>query len=267
MKKTLLLCSLLFLLSCNKNHSKITSNGNKKTELNKHSNKEIKPTDLIKLENQIIKSYIANTDTEEGSENFKNFFFSQINKNSETINFAFNKLQKETPIKIASSKDKKFRVYSWDNNSGGTMRFFDQIYQFESNNKILSKLKSDSEDPLGFISKIFEVRSQKNEIFYLVLTNSIFSTSSAYQSLDAYKIENEQLIEAAIFNTKKDKLSSIDFDFDFFSVVDRPERPVELIQFSDDILKIPLIDKEGQVTSKFLIYKWDGFLFNYEGVK
>ena len=38
-------------------------------------------------------------------------------------------------------------------------------------------------------------------------------------------------------------------EYDFFSVVDRPERPVELITLEDKTLKIALVDENEQVTT------------------
>src|SRR3569833_1976493 len=40
----------------------------------------------------------------------------------ETISYPFNQLKQE-PLTILSSADGLFRIYSWDNESGGTMRF------------------------------------------------------------------------------------------------------------------------------------------------
>ena len=53
----------------------------------------------------------------------------------------------------------------------------------------------------------------------------------------------------------------------FFSVVDRAERPVELITLEHNILKIALVDDKQNVTDKNLIYEWNGELFNYKGIE
>ncbi|WP_177761103.1 hypothetical protein [Flavobacterium sp. I3-2] len=222
---------------------------------------------LSTLEQQLISDFKKLDENPEYASTVRENFYKIINENPESLNYDFTKLKEATGIYIATSTDKKFRIYSWNNNSGGTMRFFDQIIQYKGDKKTISNLIVAEDDAQSFISKIYSVKTNKNETIYLTINNSILSTSLVTQSIFAYKIKNNNLDLTKVFKTKKQELSSIHCEFDFFSVVDRPERPVELITLKNNTLKIPLINEKGIVTSKNLIYKWNGNNFIYEGIK
>ena len=62
--------------------------------------------------------------------------------------------------------------------------------------------------------------------------------------------------------------NDISFAYDFFSVVDRPERPIKLFTFNETRkeFKFPIVieDEEapqGRVTDKFITYRFDGTYF------
>ena len=105
--------------------------------------------------------------------------------------------------------------------------------------------------------------------YYLVITNGIFSTSDMRQSVAAYSISSEgKLNPASIFKTKTMLLNNISVDYDFFSVVNRPERPLKLITFNEKrgVLSIPLV-KGVKVTSKKLVYKLNGNYLEFSGIQ
>ena len=226
-----------------------------------------KQSNIIALENQLINEYKLAQNDYELAEKFAKSFQKIIQENPETLNYSFKKLLAETNIYISSSSDGKLRIYSWDNNTGGTMRYFDQIIQLNDNGKINSKLKIASEDAQSYVSKIYSLKNKKKQTIYFTINNAIYSNSAVSQNINAYTISANNLVQAKAFKTKKKSLFSIDCPYDFFSVVDRPERPVDLIKIKNNNLYIPLINEKDVVTSKNLIYKWDGNIFKYQGIK
>lgn len=271
MKKIIFPLLLLFCFSCKKENieSKIT---NKKEHVNQQSGTDtasiVKSVKfLTSLEKEIITEFSKFEKKQELSDTFSKLFYKKISENTETLIYDFNALKEQTNIKVATSTDKKFRVYSWDNNSGGTMRFFNQIVQFTSTNGTITHLNLNSDDSQAFISKIYSLQNEKNETIYFQISNTISSTKDVGQSIDAYKIDTSELIPTDVFNTGKKQTNYIRVDYDFFSVVDRPERPVELITLKDGILNIALVNEEGKVTAKNLVYEWNGNNFDYKGVK
>lgn len=58
--------------------------------------------------------------------------------------------------------------------------------------------------------------------------------------------------------------SDIGIGYDFFSVVDRTERPLELIKYDPETktIRVPVVNEEnGSVTDKFKEYKFTGKYF------
>lgn len=276
MKKTYYLLLTLLAFACNKKSGETKTTTNSSTE----NNQSVEKTDTIDLsseENKLLKIHnnisnaMGNMRNDSllavSSKQFTDSLTYLIKNNNSTLNYPFEKLQKENALKMATSADKKLRVYSWDNNSGGTMRFFNQIYQFDANGNITVNERLASNDSQAYFSKIYTVQNKNNESIYLVISNSILSSKYSVQHINAYKIGTENLQNTAVFKTKTNTLDKISVEYDFFSVVDRPERPVELITFENNTLKIALVDDKQNVTSKNLIYEWNGDVFLYKGVK
>lgn len=276
MKKTCCLLLMLLFFACNKKTDETKTTRNPSLEKNQ-SVEKADTIDLLTEENKLLKIHhdvsaaMGNMRNDSllaiSSKRFTDSLAYLIKNNNNTFNYPFEKLQKENALKMATSADKKLRVYSWDNNSGGTMRFFNQIYQFNANGNITVNESLASNDAQAYFSKIYTVQNKNNESIYLVISNSILSSKYSVQHINAYKIGSENLQSAAVFKTKTNTLDKISVEYDFFSVVDRPERPVELITFENNTLKIALVDDKQNVTSKNLIYEWNGDVFIYKGVE
>ncbi|MEO8074487.1 MAG: hypothetical protein ABI891_06090 [Acidobacteriota bacterium] len=215
-------------------------------------------------------AYKADSDfdlLQKANEDFKQKFL-QYTKTASTLKYDFPKLKEE--ISIETSDDGKFRVYSWDTLSGGTMHFFETIYQFQgANGKVYSTSRDLAEGDSGsFVYDVFTADSKAGKI-YLACSVSIGSTQDRFQNLRLFKIDGNSLNDAVkLIKTKTGLTDSIGFEYNFFSVVDRPERQIELILYDKktQTFKIPVVidDKEfpnGRVTNKFINYRFDGTYF------
>jgi hypothetical protein len=204
------------------------------------------------------------------SDKFETEFTRFIQNNPATLGHPFKRLVDSNFCDVRTSSDGNFRIYSWDTWTGGTMHIFKTIYQWKSNGKVFTKVpKYEDGDAGSFCSKVFTV-SINDKPYYLAVTNGIFSTKDAIQSISAYSIEGNKLVDTVkLFKTKTKKLNSIDVEFDFFSVVDRPERPLELITYDDQqkIIYIPVVGDKGQVTKKNILYQLKGSYFEFIGVE
>ncbi len=225
--------------------------------------------DLATQENKFVKQFATLSNSSGDSEKFEKDFRNFLSANPNSLDFSFNKL-KNNSFYITTSTDSNFRHYSWDTGQGGSMHFFNEIYQWRVGGKVFVKQVQASEegDSGEFSSKIYTINIQ-NKDYYLVVTNSIFSNRDARQSVIAFAINNDKLTPAPIFKTKTKLLSRIDVDFDFFSVVDRPERPLELITFNSkqDTLFIPVVDKDGKVTKRNILYVFNGTSLEFKCIK
>lgn len=186
-----------------------------------------------------------------------------------TLTYPFDSLRKKN-IDIVSSRDKMFRIYSWDTWLGGTMHDFENIIQYKFGDKVYSKVYNDTVtdgegEYIPFYSEIFTLKAN-NKTYYLGINNGIYSTKDASQSIKLFCIENDKLNDnVKLIKTKKGLVNSINVYFDFFSVVDRPERPLRLIKYDEKnmIIYIPIVLENGKVTNRFILYKFTGKYFEH----
>lgn len=189
-------------------------------------------------------------------------------KSVSTLKHKFSELDKY--LYLATSEDGKFRIYSWDTEGGGSMHFFETVYQFQDKDgNVYSKSSNLQEGDAGaFVSGIFDIDTQNGKV-YLARFSSILSNKDAYQSINLFKIEGASLDDKIkLIKTKSGLTNTLGFGYDFFSVVDREERPIKLILYDKETktIKIPvvIVDKEfssGRVIGKFINYKFDGTYF------
>lgn len=196
---------------------------------------------------------------------FETAFLNCLTKNPESIRYPFDSLKKEN-INIVISRDSLFRIYSWDTSEGGTMVDFVNIFQFQSGNNVQAKIVEETgseDDYIPFYSEIFTLKNG-SKTYYLAVSNGIYSSKDASQSIAVFSIENNQLKkETKLFKTKEGFKDALQIDFDFFSVVDRPERPLQLIKYDDQKkqISLPVVTEEGKVTNEFTIYTFTGQYF------
>ena len=159
---------------------------------------------------------------------------------------------------ITTSADSLLRIYSWDTWLGGTAHIFSSIAQFQSGGSIFL----DEVRGMGFFPEVFTVKTPQ-KTYYIAVSHGIFSTADAGQSVEAFTIEQNELRPVELFNTKGKMSTSISFEFDFFSVVDHPERPLKLIRYDEKkkVISVPVIAENGAVTELFTRYRFNGKYF------
>lgn len=187
-----------------------------------------------------------------------------LNKNPATLKYSFEMLIDSNAFEIVTSEDSLFRIYSWDTWTGGTWHFYNTIYQFSSKGGVYTlPFVSEEGDGGAFYSEIFTLRTGPNT-YYLAVSNAAFSSKDAAQTIEIFSIENGELKKnVKLFKTSEGMTGSISVQFDFFSVVERPERPLKLIKFdkTKKIIYIPVVHEDGKVTDKFIQYKFNGKYF------
>jgi hypothetical protein len=222
--------------------------------------------DLLNASNKLFSFYQAydSDSLEKYSEQLRIKTFHALAKYPGTLKYPFNILIDSNAFEIATSEDRLFRIYSWDTWTGGTMHFFKNIFQYSYKGKVKTQLwEVDEDDPSGFFSEVF-ILNANEKTYYLAINNGIYSTKDAGQSLQVFTIENGELNEfVKLIKTAEGMTNIINVSFDFFSVVDRPERPVKLIKYdkTKKIIYIPVVYEDGKVTDKFIRYKFNGKIF------
>ncbi len=223
--------------------------------------------ELVKTHAKLTKQLNGNYDSlEYYSSKFNKQLTSYISNNPNTMDYPFELLTSSNKIQIADAPDGNFRIYSWDTQLGGSMHLYNNLYQYKSSNKVFTEVPQIQEgDASGFYSEIYTIPSTTGT-YYLGIKNGIYSSKDASQSVKAFTIQNSRLLDAvAIFKSKTEKLNEIVCDFDFFSALDHPERPLKLIRYDSTkhMLYIPVITGEGKVTDRFLMYTYQDPYFVY----
>lgn len=190
------------------------------------------------------------------SQRFDQKISTYLEKYPATFKHPFTQLKEHCFITTAA--DGLLRIYSWDTWLGGTAHIYKSIAQFQSGEAIfLEEIVG-----MGFFPEIYTLKTPQ-KTYYLTVSHGIFSTADAGQSLEAFTIEQNELRPVELFNTKGKMSSSISFEFDFFSVVERPERPLKLIKYDEQkkIISVPVISKNGAVKELFTRYRFNGKYF------
>ncbi|MCW3466627.1 hypothetical protein [Chitinophaga nivalis] len=180
-------------------------------------------------------------------------------KNPATLSAAFKRLR-EQHLDIVTSKDQQLRVYSWDDESGGTMRFFRNVYQYKSNGKLFAVSLRKKDKPLDAGAACIGLHRivHKEKTYYLGVYQSIYSGMVNYARIQAFEITNDRLNEhVKLIKTKTGLKNKLGFSYNFFSVVERKERPIILINVDTaaQTISIPVVSPDGVVTDKQIRYQ------------
>ncbi len=193
-----------------------------------------------------------------------------VKSDTATLHYPFKRLNDSFYCYVNTSADGNLKIYSWDTWTGGTMHVFDQVFQFRANGKVFTKGPPYEQGDAGsFCSQIYTVPIN-GKTYYLVVSNGIYSTRDVAQSVTIYSIEGNHLADTAkLFKTKTKRLSSINVSYDFFSVMDRPERPAALITYDEalKILYIPVVNDDAAVTEKNILYQLKNGVFEFIGIE
>lgn len=189
-------------------------------------------------------------------------------KQPQTLAYKFDELAKY--LSVAHSEDGNFRVFSWDTEDGGTMHNYATVYQYRgADGKVYAKSRELTEGDAGsFAYDVFTLNTKRGKV-YLVCTTFAASTNDHYQTIRLYKINGATLDDSVkLIKTQSGLTDSLGFEYNFFSVADRAERPIKLISFDKktNTIKIPVVieDEEfpnGRVTNKFISYRFNGTYF------
>ncbi|MBL0235709.1 MAG: hypothetical protein IPQ02_03595 [Saprospiraceae bacterium] len=178
-----------------------------------------------------------------------------------TLNYDFDSLRSDN-IVIVTTDDRLFRIYSWDNMFGGSMRFFENLIQFKSNDNVHSKLYYDTTnlkagEYIPYYFKIFTLNSEC-KIYYLAINCGIYSGRDASESIKIFTIDNNE-----INDTVKLIKTTNGFSNEIKVSYNRHEEPQKLINYnsSSQTIHIPIVLEEGIVSDKFIAYKFNGQYF------
>lgn len=224
-----------------------------------------KEKELIRIDQKMMELLSENSDSLPYYSELFSSKLQELLSNEKTLTYSFQSLTEENACRVTTSKDGLFRIYSWDSNLGGTMHFFNVLYQYRIGNTVKTKrYESNFEgDPAWFCSDIFTLKTEKNT-FYLAITNGIYSSKDIGQSIQAFELTDQGVNDSILLmKTPEGLKNSLDLSYDFFSVVDRPERPVSVIKYDEKkkIISVSMTNEKGEIVPGYKSYKFNGTYF------
>jgi hypothetical protein len=205
---------------------------------------------------------------EKANTDFEKMLLKYTASNPKTISSAFQKLSSIGLI-IRTSEDGLFRIYSWNTNTGGTMRFYRTVFQYK-NKKGTYSMPSiynsiDLQDPGCFYRQINKVISGK-KTFYITQSTSVGSSALTYHTVKIFSIEYGLNDTAKLIKTKTGIRNELGYEMDFSSSANKNTTRTD-INYSTEydpakkIITIPLIEEDGKLTTRKIRYRFNGKYF------
>lgn len=217
----------------------------------------------INIDNQSNTNYYDSLDV--ANTKFEKMLLQYTSSNPETLHYDFKTLQKNGLI-ITTSEDGKFRIYSWDTWTGGTMHYFKNIFQYEGNKKVYSEAtESETEgDAQSFYHQINDILSQ-NKKYYLAQNTAILSSGLSYHNIKVFSIDEEKLNHnAKLIKTQSGIKNQLGYEVDLTASSNRDNEITNYdIEYDskNKIISIPLILNNSKVTEKKIRYQFKGKYF------
>ncbi len=161
-------------------------------------------------------------------------------------------------ISIATSPDGLFRIYSWDQNAGGTAHEYNKVYQYKSGDKVYSKLEIDGNDGNRY-SKIYMLDANDKR-YYLGVGHVRISTLKEGESIQAFSIEHGSLVDTVrIIKTQSGLTRTLGFEY----IMDEHVPDGDMIHYTDSTrtIRFPVVMEDEIVTKRRIIYKFTGLYF------
>lgn len=199
-------------------------------------------------------------------------------KRVEILKYAFPKLNDQ--MGVATSKDGRLRIYSWDTETGGSMHEYSSVVQYQGAS---GRVYTWTYDPPvnepgnstidtgvgtgGYYMRILQVDTPRGAI-YLAISLFIACGQCHGQSVEAARIEGESLLRAAkAIKTASGMTNSIDFAYAPVTIP-RSLSADRLVRFDAEkkSFSIPVVleDDEafnGRLTTRTITYRFNGTYF------
>jgi len=176
--------------------------------------------------------------------------------NTASLTYPFIRLQK-IGMTIATSKDGRLRIYSWDSEMGGTAHTYSTVYQYKIGNKLYSSLTPEAD---SYYSDVYTVDIQDRR-YYLALAHATAATLRENESIQAFALTDGTLSDTAarIIKTQSGLTNTLGFDY----IMDIHAPDGNLIHYVDATKTIwfPVVLPGGLVTKKRITYRLSGKYF------
>ncbi len=177
---------------------------------------------------------------------------------------------------VLTSADRRFRIYWWDTETGGTMHFYAGVIQYLAAPGRAGTLDLDDKrtmedggSPGYWYDELYSVTTKSGNTFYLPVYGADYSTRDKASGIRAYTIRAGKLRgDVPFFFTKTKQYSDISYNYDFFKYAGREEGLPQLTYLEKEReVVIPVVTKDNTITDRVLVYRFDGERFVYVQAK
>ena len=215
-------------------------------------------------------SYLGNYDEEKSTkanDDLRSMLMRHGNR-QDILKYSFSRLKKE--MDVETSRDGKFRIYSWDMSTGGTMHISDCVFQYRGQSGKTHTWACSSNQEEGDMGasylRIFEVRSKTSTI-YLANSRFIAQGTTHGQAIGAFRIAGDTLDKKPqVIKTNSGLTNSVSFEYNPFTIENGDE--VDFVRYDTAAasFRFPVVIDDGvsgsgRVTNRFITYKFNGKYF------
>jgi hypothetical protein len=193
---------------------------------------------------------------------FETKLLQYTSKYPQTLKAHFDSLNKG--MEILTSDDGKFRIYDWDDMQGGTMRYFDNVFQYKSGDKVMSCLlphrDTVSEGPLDMLYGYMDLYTFKTgaSTYYLATYVNIESSRDYRNGIKVFAIQNGMLNDTVhLLKTKTGLHNEIAYEWENS---DKNSDHTIYFDKTTNTIYIPLVD-DVTITNRYIKYRYTGNYF------
>jgi len=232
--------------------------------------------DIKTIEAQLKESFLKIDFKNEKSlvksnEDFEKLLLKFTSSNPETMSYDFKDLT-SCGLTIATSEDSMFRIYSWDTRSGGTMHFFENVFQFKSGQNIISRKflqnkDEDHPDPGCFYYQINDI-IVGNRKFYIAQSQSILSTSLFAYRIQFFSVKGSRLFDDnRMIKTRSGFRNDLKYEVDLTNTLYSEDNEINsgysiIYDKQTKTIMLPVVLEGGKINGKKIIYQFNGEYFN-----
>lgn len=195
---------------------------------------------------------------------------------TDILAYSFPLLSKK--MSIVTSRDRKFRIYSWDMETGGTLHDYSSVLQYKGASGSVYTWTSptteidDGEEPSsgvgsgGYYINLFQIDTPKGPI-YLANSFGMYCGVCRNQAIEIATIEGEKLDrEPKLIKTAEGLTSEIGFEYAADSIPEKYRNGFITVNSAARSFTFPIVIEVedanvGRVTSRTITYRFDGTHF------
>jgi hypothetical protein len=188
-------------------------------------------------------------------------------RRGEVLKYEFPDLRQH--LTITTSDDGRFRAYTWNTNSGGTMVYYKTVYQFVgSDGGVYTDFYRDQGDgdPGSVVTEIIQFPVGKQN-YYLLFSAGRASNIVEWQYATFYRIVGSRLdLKPKIIKLRRGYTNIIELGYDNRTFPDRISRPLIIFDRKAKTIRFPIIVEDealmsGRITKRSIIYRFNGRYF------